>query len=270
MSITTTYTITAEITATGADSAVPDNDLAIDADVFADGEHIGSVTLLPNDRGDRDTWGAPENWSDDALRGWAEDNGVELGSLADAIVTVVNGNLGNETAEVDGEMPDRPYHDFIIDPYAPERLPTEMRVLPVNTEAEILFAAHYLHEVEEDDGAVIHRLPMTVDGPAWTDESIPTLRLKVIPGELPQPECVDARAGDDDAIDVVLVWGGERFHARVFDHQGAIVLSRGTPMDQWAGEALRGLCEPCEITTPTLAPLVVASVREYAEKFGVK
>lgn len=269
MTITTTYEITIVTTGKGADSSVPDNDRAIDADVFADGEHIGSVTLLPNDRGDHDTWGAPENWSDDALRGWANDHGVELGNLADAIVTIVNGDM-DAGCEVDGETPERPHHDFIIDPYAPDHLCTELRSIPVNSEAEILFAAHYLHEVEEDDGAVIHRLPMTIDGPAWTDESIPALRLKVIPGELPQPECVDARSGDGDAIDVVLVWGGERFHARVFDHEGAIVLSRGTPMDQWAGEALRGLCEPCEITTPTLAPLVVASVREYAEKFGVK
>lgn len=55
---------TAKITGCGADSTVPDNDDAVDADIFLGDVEVGSVTLLPDDySGDLDTWGSLDNWA---------------------------------------------------------------------------------------------------------------------------------------------------------------------------------------------------------------
>ena len=76
--------ITAKITATGPDSCVPDNDAATDANVYADGKLIGSVTLLPvDDSGDLDVWGGTEHWADGDLLALVED---ECGDIDDALV----------------------------------------------------------------------------------------------------------------------------------------------------------------------------------------
>ena len=76
--------ITAKITGTGPDSCVPDNAGATDANVYADGKLIGSVTLLPvDDSGDLDVWGGTEHWADGDLLALVED---ECGDIDDALV----------------------------------------------------------------------------------------------------------------------------------------------------------------------------------------
>ena len=55
-------TCTAKITARAAASCVPDNDLAVDADIYADGAYVCGVTLI-----DGDIWGSHvDQWCSDA------------------------------------------------------------------------------------------------------------------------------------------------------------------------------------------------------------
>ena len=63
-------TITATITARGAQSTVPDDDRAVDARIYADGAEIGAVTLLPavDGRPVYETWGTGiDHWASDAV-----------------------------------------------------------------------------------------------------------------------------------------------------------------------------------------------------------
>lgn len=69
------------ITGRGTASTVPDNDGAVDAEVYAEdadvfttGQKIGAVTLLPNPayEGRLTTWGSLDNWADHALQTWLE------------------------------------------------------------------------------------------------------------------------------------------------------------------------------------------------------
>ena len=57
-------TITAKVTGFGADSTVPHNSGAVDADVYFDGQKVGEVTLLPDHNGRLSIWGEPNNWAD--------------------------------------------------------------------------------------------------------------------------------------------------------------------------------------------------------------
>lgn len=66
-------TITAEITARGAKSTVPEEPGAVDARILVDGREIGEVTLVPDHDGRLDAWGSPENWSSSALLKWLDD-----------------------------------------------------------------------------------------------------------------------------------------------------------------------------------------------------
>ena len=65
-------TITATITARGADSTVPDHAGAVDATIYRDGEQIGRVTLLPDPGAPGaplSTWGPGwDHWADDLMR----------------------------------------------------------------------------------------------------------------------------------------------------------------------------------------------------------
>lgn len=60
--------ITAKITARGAGTCVPDRSDSVDADIYLDGELLGSVTLLESPAtGSLDTWGSPDHWAEDGV-----------------------------------------------------------------------------------------------------------------------------------------------------------------------------------------------------------
>lgn len=62
--ITTDTEITAEITGRGPDSQVRDNPGAVDAEIYADGELVGEVTLVPDrESGKLTTWGDRDHWA---------------------------------------------------------------------------------------------------------------------------------------------------------------------------------------------------------------
>ena len=88
----TDITLTATITGTGADSTVPDNDGATDADIY-DGETlIGCVTLLPDSDGDLIVWGPGSDcWADHAMQTWIRSSADrdESGDRVDAIEVAV-------------------------------------------------------------------------------------------------------------------------------------------------------------------------------------
>lgn len=91
----TTIDITAKITA--RDSNTTDGRPgSVDADIFdADGDLIGEVTLVPNERGLLSTWGSPENWASSSLLRWASDlededgDPIELRNVAFAVEAAV-------------------------------------------------------------------------------------------------------------------------------------------------------------------------------------
>jgi hypothetical protein len=85
-------TITAKITARGPDSCAPGLTGATDANVYADGKLIGSVTLHPiDDSGYLGIWGCTEHWADGDLLALVEDEcgDVDSGLVFD-IVEAVN------------------------------------------------------------------------------------------------------------------------------------------------------------------------------------
>lgn len=77
---------TATITARGADSTVPDNAGAVDADIFRDGVKVGEVTLLPDGRGFLTTWGSHvDHWASYQLQ-----QAIDLDEHRAAILDAVN------------------------------------------------------------------------------------------------------------------------------------------------------------------------------------
>lgn len=77
-------TITAEITGRGADSTVPDDADAVDADIYADGELIGAVTLkIDGHDGRLSTWGGcVEHWADSDVIEWLDGQDSRRGAIA--------------------------------------------------------------------------------------------------------------------------------------------------------------------------------------------
>ena len=83
-------TIAINITATGADSRVPNDPTAVDADVTRNGEYVCSVTLIRDHDGDLVVWGDPDMWCShiealEALIG--EDETLE--DVADLVIDLV-------------------------------------------------------------------------------------------------------------------------------------------------------------------------------------
>lgn len=62
-----TPTITARITGTGTDSAVPDNETAVDACIYCGSVQLGEATLLADDAWRLTPWGSLDNWADARL-----------------------------------------------------------------------------------------------------------------------------------------------------------------------------------------------------------
>ena len=84
----TTITYTAIITATGTDSAVPDNETAVDADIEANGEPVGSVTLLRDHTGELVSWGDLDMWADAALIRWLDGQEDRYAAKRDIVAAV--------------------------------------------------------------------------------------------------------------------------------------------------------------------------------------
>ena len=91
MSSSSDISLTAVITARGADSYVPDCEGAVDADIFSNGEKVGEVTLLP-DPGDQNRlgpWGQGlDHWANYQLVSWILDQ-EDKSEVIDNIVNAV-------------------------------------------------------------------------------------------------------------------------------------------------------------------------------------
>jgi hypothetical protein len=85
--------LTARVTGRGESSTVPDNAGAVDAEILLGGEVLGSVTLLPDERGNLTTWGSLDNWADDTTARWiterVEAAGQERSEVIAALVAAV-------------------------------------------------------------------------------------------------------------------------------------------------------------------------------------
>lgn len=83
----TTPTITANITARGPRSTVPDNAGAVDATVYVDGRDVGDCTLLPRQYDGRlDVWGAIDHWADDSLRAALDAGTLSADDVVEAVI----------------------------------------------------------------------------------------------------------------------------------------------------------------------------------------
>ncbi len=84
---TTTPTITANITARGPRSTVPDNAGAVDATVYVDGRDVGDCTLLPRQYDGRlDVWGELDHWADDTLRAALDAGTLSADDVVEAVI----------------------------------------------------------------------------------------------------------------------------------------------------------------------------------------